>query len=215
MTQVSPSLLSADFLHLSDAVEMLNTSSASMIHLDVMDGVFVPNISFGFPVLKAVGSSSTKPLDVHLMIVQPERYVSQVRDCGAAIMNVHFEAVNHLDRLVHQIKDAGMKAAVTLNPSTPVEMLTDILPDLDMVLLMSVNPGFAAQKFIPNTLNKLKRLNSLMSNFGVKVPVQIDGGVNLETGRMLVEAGADILVAGNYVFSADDPHSAIDSLASL
>lgn len=215
MTQVSPSLLSADFLHLAEEIEMLNSSEASMIHLDVMDGMFVPNISFGFPVLQAVGSLATKDLDVHLMIMHPERYVSQVRDCGAAIMNVHYEAVLHLDRLVHQIKDAGMRAAVTLNPSTPVELLTDILPELDMVLLMSVNPGFAAQRFIGNTIAKLKRLCCLMDSLDVRVPIQVDGGVNLDTGRRLVEAGADILVAGNYVFSAPDPHQAISSLAAL
>lgn len=215
MTQVSPSLLSADFLNLAKDIEMLNGSEASMIHLDVMDGVFVPNISFGFPVLDAVGRMATKELDVHLMIVQPERYVSQVRDCGAAIMNVHYETVTHLDRLVHQIHDAGMRAGVTLNPATPVEMLTDILPELDMVLLMSVNPGFAAQKFIGNTVAKLKRLKTLMTDLGVTVPVQIDGGVNLDTGRQLVDAGADILVAGNYVFKAPDPRRAIADLAAL
>lgn len=162
MIQVAPSLLSADFANLGRDIEMLNGSAASMLHIDVMDGVFVPNISFGFPVMKYIQKLATKPLDVHLMIVDPQRYVSQVRDCGAEYMNVHYEACTHLHRVIQQIRDAGMKAAVTLNPATPVELLTDIISDLDMVLLMSVNPGFGGQKFIPHTINKLRRLkNSL------------------------------------------------------
>jgi len=215
MTEISPSLLSADFGNLYRDVEMLNASCASMMHIDVMDGVFVPNISFGFPVIKAIQKVAQKPLDVHLMIVEPQRYVSQVRDCGATIMNVHFEACTHLHRLVQQIKDAGMKAAVTLNPSTPVEMLADIICDVDMVLLMSVNPGFGGQSFIPNTLNKLRRLKAMIASSGSSAAVEIDGGVNLETGKALVAEGADILVAGNYVFSSPNPIDTIRQLSSL
>lgn len=215
MIQVSPSLLSADFGHLAQDVEMLNRSCASMMHIDVMDGVFVPNISFGFPVIKHIQKTAQKPLDVHLMIVDPGRYVSQVRDCGAAIMNVHYEACTHLHRVVQQIKSAGMKAAVTLNPATPVEMLTDIIGDLDMVLLMSVNPGFGGQSFIPHTLNKLKRLKTLITESGSKALIEIDGGVNLQTGAALAAEGADILVAGNFVFTAPDPIETIRQLSSL
>jgi ribulose-phosphate 3-epimerase len=215
MIQVSPSLLSADFGHLAQDVEMLNRSCASMMHIDVMDGVFVPNISFGFPVIKYIQKTAQKPLDVHLMIVDPGRYVSQVRDCGAAIMNVHYEACTHLHRVVQQIKSAGMKAAVTLNPATPVEMLTDIIGDLDMVLLMSVNPGFGGQSFIPHTINKLKRLKTLITESGSKALIEIDGGVNLQTGAALAAEGADILVAGNFVFTASDPIDTIRQLSSL
>jgi len=196
-------------------MEMLNGSNADMIHIDVMDGVFVPNISFGFPVVKTVHRLSEKPLDVHLMIVNPDRYVSQVRDCGATIMNIHQEACVHLDRAVAAIKDAGMKAAVTLNPSTPVGMLEDIVGELDMVLLMSVNPGFGGQKFIANTLDKISRLRELIKRTGSKAIIEIDGGVNLETGRLLRDAGADVLVAGNYVFSSPDPKEAINALKAL
>lgn len=215
MTQVSPSLLSADFCHLHRDLEMLNASDASMIHLDVMDGVFVPNISFGFPVIKAISTIATKPLDVHLMIVDPGRYVNQVRDCGADIMNVHYEACTHLDRVVQHIHQAGMKAAVTINPATPVEMLTDILDELDMVLIMSVNPGFGGQKFIHRAIDRTARLRRMIDNSASKALIEIDGGVNLETGKALVDAGADILVAGNYVFSAPDPKAAIAGLAAL
>lgn len=215
MTQVAPSLLSADFAHLGRDVEMLNNSNAAMLHIDVMDGVFVPNISFGFPVMKYIQKLATKPLDVHLMIVDPQRYVSQVRDCGAEYMNVHYEACTHLHRVVQQIKDAGMKAAVTLNPATPVELLTDIVADLDMVLLMSVNPGFGGQKFIPNTLAKLRRLKKLITESGSHAIVEIDGGVNLETGAALVKEGADVLVAGSFVFSAPDPVKTIHDLSIL
>lgn len=215
MTQVSPSLLSADFTRLGKDIEMINTSEASLIHIDVMDGVFVPNISFGFPVIKAISTVARKPLDVHLMIVDPGRYVSQVRDCGAAIMNVHYEACTHLDRVVQAIHQAGMKAAVTVNPATPVELLRDILSELDMVLIMSVNPGFGGQRFIPRAINRIHRLSRMITEEGSHALIEIDGGVNLETGRQLVEAGADILVAGNYVFSAPDPRDAIHLLASL
>lgn len=213
--QVSPSLLSADFANLERDVKMLNESDATMLHLDVMDGVFVPNISFGFPVIKAIQQYAQKPLDVHLMIVEPQKYVSQVRDCGAEIMNVHYEACTHLHRVVQQIKQAGMKAAVTLNPATPVALLEDIITDLDMVLLMSVNPGFGGQKFIPGAIKKTQQLRQLITQSGSNALIEVDGGVNLETGKLLAEAGADILVAGSFVFSASDPKEIIHSLSLL
>jgi ribulose-phosphate 3-epimerase len=213
--QVSPSLLAADFCRLDSEIAMLNSSDADMIHLDVMDGVFVPNISFGFSVLNAVGRIAEKPMDVHLMIVEPQKFVSQVRDCGAAIMNVHQEACVHLDSCIRQIKAAGMKAAVTLNPSTPVSTLEDVIADLDMVLLMSVNPGFGGQQFIMNTLNKVKRLRELIAVSGSHAAIEIDGGVNEQTGRLLADAGADILVAGSYVFGDKNPHDAIARLKAL
>ncbi len=212
---VSPSILAADFLNLGRDIEMLNTSDADMIHCDVMDGVFVPNISFGFPVIAQVGKMARKPLDVHLMIVEPQNYIGVVRDAGAAIMNVHQEACIHLDRTIQAIRQAGMKAAVTLNPSTPVGMLEDVIGDLDMVLLMSVNPGFGGQKFIGNTIEKIKRLRALISATGSKALIEVDGGVNEETAPQLALAGADILVAGSYVFKSPDPHAAIRHLKSL
>lgn len=210
--KVSPSLLAADFGHIAREVEMLNESDADMIHLDVMDGVFVPNISFGFPVIKAVNRAARKPLDVHLMIVNPQNYVSQVRDCGAAIMNVHQEACVHLHRTVQAIKSAGMKAAVTLNPTTPVSLLEDIVDEVDMVLLMSVNPGFGGQKFISHTLRKVEQLRDMINRHGSGALIEVDGGVNLDTGALLADAGADVLVAGNYVFSSPDP---VETIAKL
>lgn len=212
MTLVSPSLLSADFGALDRDIDKINRSQADMFHIDVMDGVFVPNISFGFPIMKFIQRSAKKPLDVHLMIVDPGRYVSQVRDCGAAIMNVHYEACTHLHRVVQQIKHAGMKAAVTLNPATPVVMLEDIITDLDIVMLMSVNPGFSGQTFIPNTIEKTRRLRALINASGSEAAIEIDGGINLQTGREAINAGADILVAGNFVFSSPDP---IDTIARI
>lgn len=212
---VSPSLLSADFGNLARDVEMLNESDAAWIHCDVMDGVFVPNISFGFPVIKAVSRVARKPLDVHLMIVNPQNYIGQVRDCGAAIMNVHQEACVHLHRTVQAIKSAGMKAAVTLNPATPVVMLEDIIGDLDMVLLMSVNPGFGGQKFIGHTVQKIRALREMIDAAGSDTLIEIDGGVNVSNAPMLAEAGADALVAGSAVFSAPDPKSVIKSIAAL
>lgn len=212
---VSPSILAADFLNLGRDIEMLNTSDADMIHCDVMDGVFVPNISFGFPVIAQVAKIAEKPLDVHLMIVEPQNYIGAVRDAGAAMMNVHQEACIHLDRTIQAIRQAGMKAAVTLNPSTPVGMLEDVVGELDMVLLMSVNPGFGGQKFIGNTLEKIKRLRALIDATQSKAQIEVDGGVNAETAPLLARAGADILVAGSYVFKADDPHAAIRLLKSL
>lgn len=212
---VSPSLLSADFGNLARDLEMINTSEADMLHLDVMDGVFVPNISFGFPVIKYVQQLCEKPLDVHLMIVEPQKFVNEVRDCGAKIMNVHYEVCPHLNRVIQQIHAAGMEAGVTLNPATPVAMLKDIVAEVELVLLMSVNPGFGGQKFIPNTLNKVAELKELIMRTGSKAKIEVDGGVNDVTGRQLAEAGADILVAGNYVFKAPSPHEAIATLHAL
>lgn len=213
--QVAPSLLAADFTRLADAVGMVNRSRASMLHIDVMDGMFVPNISIGFPVISALSRISGKPLDVHMMVAEPGRYVDAVRDAGAWLMNVHYEACTHLDRVITTIHDAGMKAGVTLNPATPVEMLEDIITGVDMVLLMSVNPGFGGQKFISNTLNKVRRLRGLIERTGSHAVIQIDGGVDLNTAPALIAAGADVLVAGSYVFKAEDPVVAIDRLIAL
>lgn len=215
MIQVAPSLLSADFTNLGDAVRMVNTSRASMIHIDVMDGMFVPNITIGFPVIKAISKVAEKPIDVHMMVMDPGRYVDRVREAGAAIMNVHWEACTHLDRVVHSIRDAGMRPAVTLNPATPVMLLRDIISELDMVLLMSVNPGFGGQNFITNTLRKVRELRALIAEAGSETVIEIDGGVNLSTAPELIKAGADVLVAGSYVFGAPDPHKAISDLIDL
>lgn len=194
---------------------MINRSEADWLHLDIMDGVFVPNISFGFPVLKHVARLCTKPLDVHLMIVQPEKFISEVKALGAMMMNVHYEACPHLHRVISAIHEAGMKAGVTLNPSTPVCMLKDVICDVDMVLLMSVNPGFGGQKFIEHTIDKVQELRELIDHTGSKALIEVDGGVNLETGKRLLDAGADVLVAGNTVFKADDREGMIHALKSL
>lgn len=213
--KVSPSMLSADFGNLTPDLEMINRSEADYLHLDVMDGVFVPNISFGFPVMKAVAKRCTKPLDVHLMIVQPDKWIPQVRDLGAEIMNVHQEACPQLHSVVQRIHAAGMKAGVTINPATPVNALVDIVEDVDLVLIMSVNPGFGGQKFIQHAVKKVQELRTLIDSTGSKAMIEVDGGVNLETGAQLAKAGADILVAGSFVFGAQDPEATIKALHNL
>ena len=212
---ISPSILSANFSDLTGEMDMLNRSEADWIHLDIMDGVFVPNISFGFPVLKHVARLTRKPLDVHLMIVQPDKFIPEVKALGAHVMNVHYEACPHLHRVVQQIRDAGMQPAVTINPATPVSLLKDIVGDLYMVLVMGVNPGFGGQKFIEHTVDKVRELRELLTQTGSEALIEVDGGVNLETGARLIEAGADILVVGNAVFSATDPVKAIWALKNL
>ncbi len=216
MLQIAPSLLSADFGNLDRDVEMINNSDAALFHLDIMDGRFVPNISFGFPIIEAVSRKAQKPLDVHLMIVEPDKWIDRLAKIpGVEYMNVHIEACTHLHRTIQAIKAAGMKAAVTLNPATPVCLLEDIITDLDMVLLMSVNPGFGGQKFISRILDKTVQLRELIARTGSKALIEIDGGVNLETGRLLADAGADILVAGSFVFNAENPTETIQKLSQL
>ena len=212
---VAPSLLSADFGNLEREMQWFNESHADMLHLDVMDGVFVPNISFGFPVMRHVARLCRKPLDVHLMIVEPQKFIPQVADLGARYMNVHFEALTHHHRVIQQIREAGLKPAITLCPSTPVAVLEDIICDVDMVLLMSVNPGFGGQKFIPQTLQKVVQLRELIQKKGSHALIEIDGGVNMETGKQLAEAGADVLVAGSFVFGAANPKATVDALKGL
>ena len=212
---VSPSLLSADFLHLSKDIEMVNRSQADWFHLDIMDGVFVPNISYGLPVVSQIKKMATKPLDVHLMIVQPERYVEAFHKAGADILTVHYETCTHLHRTIQQIKAQGMKAGVSLNPHTPVSLLEDVIEDIDVVLLMSVNPGFGGQSFIEQTINKIDKLKKLIMESNSHTLIEIDGGVNFETGKRLVNAGADALVAGSFVFNSPDPEANIKGLKEL
>lgn len=212
---ISPSILSADFNNLGKDILMLNKSEADWIHFDVMDGVFVPNISFGLPVIQYVKKIATKPLDVHLMIVNPDPFIKPFRDSGADMLTVHYEVCNHLHRTVGAIHQEGMKAGVCLNPATPVHLLEDIINELDLVLLMSVNPGFGGQKFIQNTYQKVIRLRRLIEEKQATALIEIDGGVNLETGKLLFEAGADVLVAGSFVFGADNPMMTIHRLKNV
>ncbi len=212
---VSPSMLSCDFANIERDCRMINESVADWFHLDIMDGVFVPNISFGIPVIEAIKKHAQKPLDVHLMIVQPERYIDAFKKAGADILNVHYEASTHLHRTVESIRQAGMKPAVTLNPHTPVALLEDIITDVDMVLLMSVNPGFGGQKFITNTVRKVEQLKELILRRGSKALIEVDGGVDTNYAPLLAKAGADVLVAGSFVFKSDDPKKTIEWLKSL
>ncbi|MEN8786993.1 MAG: ribulose-phosphate 3-epimerase [Flavobacteriales bacterium] len=212
---IAPSILAADFGNLQSEVEMVNESKAQWFHIDIMDGVFVPNISFGFPVLKQIQKHAKKPLDVHLMIVNPDQFIQKFADYGAEILTVHIEACDHLHRTVQAIHAAGMKAGVALNPHTNITLLEDIIQDIELVCLMSVNPGFGGQKFIENTYNKVKKLKKLITDSGSKALIEIDGGVNAETAPKLLAAGADVLVAGSYVFSANDPKATIEKLVDL
>jgi ribulose-phosphate 3-epimerase len=212
---LAPSLLSADFGNLARDIDIINSSRADWLHIDIMDGVFVPNISFGFPVLEYVKRLSKKPLDVHLMIVEPNKFIDECKNIGAMMMNVHYEACTHLHRTITAIRQAGMKAGVTLNPHTPVELLEDIVNEVDLVLIMSVNPGFGGQKFIENTYSKVARLRSMIERKDSKALIEVDGGVNLDNAANIYRAGADVLVAGNAVFRAPDISAAIEAFKNV
>ena len=212
---IAPSVLSADFANLGKDIEMINASKADWFHIDVMDGVFVPNISFGFPVIKSIQKLAKKPLDVHLMIVQPDRYIKDFKAVGADYLSVHFEACTHLHRTIFAIKEEGMKAGIAINPHTPISLLKDVIKDTDLVCMMSVNPGFGGQKFIEQTYEKCRELRNLIKNSGSKCLIEIDGGVNQNTAPLLLEAGADVLVAGNYVFGSENPLATIENLKNI
>ncbi|MDG1427372.1 MAG: ribulose-phosphate 3-epimerase [Crocinitomicaceae bacterium] len=212
---IAPSVLSCDFANIQRDVEMINESDADWFHVDIMDGVFVPNMSFGFPVIKAINKHAKKPLDVHLMIVNPDQYIQQFADSGADVLTVHYEACPHLHRTVQAIRAAGMKAGVALNPHTNVDLLENVINDIDMVLIMSVNPGFGGQKFIQNACNKVSQVKSLADKHGAEILIEVDGGVNLDTGKQLIDAGADVLVAGSFVFNSDNPSDTVTKLKSL
>jgi len=212
---IAPSILAADFANLQSEIKMINASEADWIHLDIMDGVFVPNISFGIPVCKAIQRHASKPLDVHLMIKEPENYVEAFKNAGAQSISVHFEACPHLHRNIQQLKDLGVMAGVAINPHTPVDFLKDVILNIDLVLVMSVNPGFGGQQFIENTFSKVKALKELINHKGSNAKIEIDGGVNLQNARSLLDAGADVLVAGSFVFKSDDPLNTISELKSV
>ncbi len=212
---VAPSFLSADFLHLGEQIEMMNRSQADWFHLDIMDGVFVPNISFGFSIISQIKSLARRPLDVHLMIIDPDRYLERFAKAGADILTVHYEACTHLNRTVSQIKSLGMKAGVSINPHIAVELLQDILPFVDLVLVMSVNPGFGGQKFIENSYKKIRRLSHMRQIMGLDFLIEVDGGVSPANAKQLVEAGADVLVAGSAIFGAENPLKVIEQMKNL
>lgn len=212
---ISPSVLSADFANLKDDIEMINRSNADWFHIDIMDGVFVPNISFGFPVLASINHYARKPLDVHLMIVEPDKYLKQFKDCGAALITVHYEACTHLHRTIQAIKDLGCKAGVAINPHTPVTLLSDIIEDVDLVLVMSVNPGFGGQKFIEHTYEKIRQVRTMAAGRNDNLLIEVDGGVNQHNALALLKAGANVLVAGNAIFATENPEETVNNFKKI